>query len=162
MMKNVFELFTGLCVILASLVPSAMAEPIAPSAPLDPVMGVMVSSADRQAPDADEVKIPAYPGSRFCTAKKGKWGPTGATEVQLLSSDPYEKVAKWYTEKMTDWHCKEWAPGTQTTCSDRDPGSAGNYDYETFNVVEVMKQAVSMPCTLNGMQTQIKISYQPD
>lgn len=161
MQKNLMQVVVFLTLFLG-LTGYAMADPLAPSAPLDPMMGMMASPADREVPDASEVKIPVYPGSQFCTVKKGEWGPTGATGVQLLSGDSYERVAKWYVAKMKGWHCKEWAAGTQLTCSDRDPGEAGNYDYETFSVVEVMKQNVSIPCTLSGMQTQIKISYQPD
>ncbi len=138
------------------------AEPLAPSAPLDPGMAMMVTPTEREVPDLATVKIPAYPGSEFCSVKKGKWGPSGAVWVQLLSKDSYAQVSQWYEKKMKGWYCREWGQGVVYNCSDKDPGEAGNYDYETFNVVEILRSNLSFPCRVEGMKTQIAISFQPD
>jgi len=141
---------------------SAMAGPLAPSADVDGKMAMFVKTQERQVPDSSEVGIPAYPGSSFCTIKRGKWGPGAWSEVHLLSADSYEKVAAWYRENLDGWHCKEWAPGLKTSCSDKNPGEAGNYDPETFNKVDILKTEKTLPCILPGLKTAITLMVQPD
>lgn len=140
----------------------ALADPIASSAKLDKKFSMMVSPEERKVPDSTVVGIPTYPGSQFCVIKTGESGKNGWNEIKLLSQDSYKKVSSWYQKKMKGWHCKEWIQGTNLSCSDKDPGPAGNYDPETFNVVDVLKTNVAMPCNVKGMQTGISIRFQPD
>jgi len=156
------RVLSGFCIAALCVFSSAWAGPLAPSAPLDEGMAMAVPPEDRVVPDASAVGIPVYPGSRFCTVTQGRWGPKGAVEVRLLSAAPYAEVRNWYGKKMKGWHCREWGEGVLFKCSDRDPGPAGNYDYESFNVVKVVKTEVAVPCVLEGMKTGITISYQPD
>ena len=137
-------------------------EPLAPMAKLDGMFGPMVDAAERDVPDASVVGIPAYPGSQFCTIKIGSWGEHGWSETYLLSTASYAEVVAWYRNEMDGWYCKEWSEGASFSCSDKDPGPAGNYDPETANVVEVSNTDVAIPCTLAGMQTGIAIRFQPD
>jgi len=144
------------------IVSNAVAEPLAPGADIDAKMAKLVKAKDRVVPDTSEVKVPAYPGSKFCSIKKGKYGPTAWNTVLLLSVDSYEKVTAWYREKMGGWYCKEWSTGITSSCSDKDPGAAGNYDPETFNVVKITKSDRAFPCVLSGTKTLISIQFQPD
>ena len=137
-------------------------EPLAPIAKLDDMFGPMVDAAEREVPDTSAVGIPAYPESQFCTIKVGSWGEQAWSEVNLLSTSSYAEVIAWYRDKMDGWYCKEWSEGASFSCSDKDPGPAGNYDPETSNVVSVSKTDVAIPCTLEGMQTGITIQFQPD
>ena len=153
---------TAIVLMFSVALGTARAEPLAPLAQLDGIFGGMVSPAEREVPDLSKAGIPAYPGSQFCTVKTGGWGESGWSEAALLSTDPYEKVSAWYRKKMDGWYCNEWSKGMSFSCSDKDPGAAGNYDPETSNVVDVSKTDVSMPCTMPGMQTGINIRFQPD
>ena len=153
---------TALVLMFFATLGSARAEPLAPLAELDGRFGKMLSPAEREVPDLSKVGIPAYPGSLFCTIKTGDWGETGWSEAHLISTDPYEMVSAWYRKKMDGWYCNEWSKDISFSCSDKDPGAAGNYDSETFNVVDVLKNSVSIPCALPGMQTGIAIRFQPD
>ena len=137
-------------------------EPLAPIAKLDDMFGMIVDAAERDVPDASVVGIPAYPGSQFCTIKIGSWGEQAWSEIHLLSTSSYAEVIAWYREKMDGWYCKEWSEGASFSCSDKDPGPAGNYDPETSNVVSVSKTDLAIPCSLAGMQTGIAIQFQPD
>ncbi len=152
----------ALIIMLTGICGAVWAEPLAPLAKLDDMFGMMVSPAEREVPDLSKAGIPAYPGSRLCTVKTGGWGESGWSEAVLLSTDPYEKVSVWYRKKMDGWYCNEWSKGMSFSCSDKDPGPAGNYDPETANVVDVSKTDVSMPCTMPGMQSGINIRFQPD
>ena len=89
-------------------------------------------------------------------------GKTAWSEVQMLSTDPYEKVTAWYRQKMGGWYCNEWSKGANSSCSDKDPGPAGYHDPEAANVVNVSKTDVAVPCALSGVQTGIIINFQPD
>jgi hypothetical protein len=128
------------------------------------MFGRAVSPQERKVPDASEVGIPAYPGSQFCTIAKDKVSATAWSEVLLLSTESYEKISAWYLKKMKGWHCNELVKGSRLICSDKDPGPAGRYghDPETFNVVDVVKFNISIPCDVKGMQTSISINFQPD
>lgn len=161
-MKKV--MMVALVWMLSGALQPAQAEPLAPLANLDGMFEKMkvVSPAEREVPDASKVGIPAYPGSLFCTVKAGSMGKTAWSEVQLLSTDPYEKVTAWYRQKMGGWFCNEWSQGASFSCSDKDPGPAGYHDPETANVVNVSKTDVAIPCALPGVQTGIIINFQPD
>ena len=154
----IFIMVVTICAISSG----TWAGPLASSAPVNKMYSTIVTPQERQLPDASEVGIPAYPGSQFCTITKGNWGKSAWNDIQLLSKDSYKKVSAWYRDKMKGWHCKEWAEGIKFSCSDKDPGPAGNYDPETFNVVDVLKNDMPDPCDLQGMQTGISIQYQPD
>ncbi len=151
-----------LTIMLSGVFGLAWAGPLAPLARLDDGWGMMLKPAERKVPDASKVGIPAYPGSLFCSITTGKWGEAAWSEVQILSEDSYEKVSAWYRKKMGGWFCHEWSEGLDFKCSDKDPGQAGNYDPETFNVIDVLKTNTAIPCVLPGMQTGITLSFQPD
>ncbi len=155
-------LVLAMALIMTGVFGLAWAGPLAPLAKLDDGWGMMLKPADREVPDASKVGIPAYPGSLFCSIKTGGWGESAWSEVQILSEDPYEKVSAWYRKKMGGWYCNEWVKNRSFTCSDKNPGSAGNYDPETFNVVDVSNIDVAIPCVLPDMKTGISIRFQPD
>ena len=140
------------------------AEPLAPSANLDKVFAMFALPEERQVPDAKDVAIPAYPGSQFCTIKKGEWGKTGWSSAHLLSTDSYDNVSSWYRNKLKAWRCDDLVKGESLSCSDKYPDHAGPYvlDSETSNVVEVVKMNVPVPCVMQGMKTAITIRFQPD
>lgn len=155
-------IISGLVVVVSTVCGVAWAGSLAPMAKLDANFGMMVSPAEREIPDASKVGMPAYPGSLVCSVTTGKWGEKGWNEIQVLSEAPYEKVTAWYQQKMKGWFCHEWSAGLAFKCSDKDPGPAGNYDPETFNVIDVLKTNTAIPCVLPGMQTGITLSFQPD
>lgn len=159
MMKSIKAI---LFAAVAGLSANAVAGPLAPAADLDGKFSMLVKPQEREVPDSAKVGVPAYPGSLFCTVKTGKWGPGAWSEAHLLTTDSYEKVAAWYRDHLDGWYCKEWAEGVKSSCSDKDPGDAGNYDPETFNVVDVLQTGKAFPCVLPGVQTGITLRFQPD
>ncbi len=142
----------------------AWAEPLAVSAKMEKMFAMAVNPEERKVPDASEVGIPAYPGSQFCYIKKNDMSASAWSEVALLSTESFGKVSAWYQKKLKGWYCDELSKGARLICSDKDPGPAGRYgqDPETFNVVDVVKIDVAIPCVLKGMQTSITIKFQPD
>lgn len=101
MMKAI--LMVTLVGVLSATPGAAQPGSLAPEAQLDDKFGMLVGPEERAIPDDSLVGIPAYPGSLFCTVKKGEYGPTGWTEAQLVSTDPYENVSAWYKQKMKGW-----------------------------------------------------------
>jgi len=140
----------------------AVAEPIIGFAPIKEVLASSVTVDERRVPNTEELDIPLYPGSLFCTVNRGKWGDGGWVETHFYSTESYEQVVAWYRAKLPKWHCKEWVAGFNFNCSDKDPGEAGNYDPETFNSVEILKTAISGVCKVSGVQTAITVYFQPD
>ena len=64
-------------------------------------------------PDKKAIAIPAYPGAvivainePFIRDSQGQL--MGLSTLELLSSDPYEKVVSYYKEKLPEWNQKEF------------------------------------------------------
>lgn len=93
--------------LLLAWVSVATAGPIAPMLPLNDfgkksyaAEGKTVADAEKELPTAEEVGIPAYPGSRV-----GMSGESNGvlSMVQLLSQDSPDKVIAWYKEHLDGW-----------------------------------------------------------
>lgn len=64
-------------------------------------------------PDRDAIAAPPYPGAvivkvnePFMRDSQGK--KMGLSTIELLSSDPYEKIASFYKEKLKGWNEKKF------------------------------------------------------
>ncbi len=103
-----------------------------------------VTEAQRVVPDADEVGIPAYPGSRFCFhSSSGSFNT-----VLLLTADAYQQVKAWYARRLKGWTCVPYnAKDDKFNC------------VRGTDLVQIQKGTSSKVCELDGLQTLIGIQY---
>ena len=105
MKRSFFLLIVALIVVWAV---SAIAEPIAPLAPLNDYgkqaigsQGKTEADFKKETPSRELVGIPAYPGSHFGMSGKSNGE---LSSVQLISKDSPEMVIAWYQENLgKDW-----------------------------------------------------------
>ena len=76
------------------------------------MMGMWPPAKAADVPDKKAIAAPAYPEAVIVAIegpfKHGRGQVMGLSTLELLSSDPYEKVVSYYKEKLPEWNQKEF------------------------------------------------------
>lgn len=166
LMRKIY-LFLASVMLVAFFCQITLAEPFAPMAKLNgkglkmqKLSGETEADRLQKVPSIEEVGVPPYPGAVIISIiidESGQMMPG----LNLVSTDPPEKVRAWYKENLQGWRWSE-----MLELFYQGEGELKNLAQvmttPTINALPLSSEAIDMRFSdVPGAQTRIQITYQP-
>lgn len=115
----------------------------------------------KEIPSQEKVGIPVYPNATYASSMDG--GDSLPPSINLISSDPAEKVMKWYRENLEGWSYSEKL-NLFYESREEEPQIAELFEgkYQTVAVMEENGKGLDlMFLDIPDVKTRIQFIYKP-